>query len=148
MTTLNIVQSLRRIAEGTPGINCTGCGYEHNCGTHGCAVMREAADKLNTYEQKNAFWMEDQIYTNKLKNQLKEEREKHRWIPVTERIPQSDRYVLLSFKNYSLPLVGRCETDEEGSAFYIGDETVSCSKTGVFVNAWMELPERYVGGMG
>lgn len=128
MTTLNIVQSLRRIAEGTPGINCTGCGYEHNCGTHGCAVMREAEDKL--------------------KNQLKEEREKHRWIPVTERIPQSDRYVLLSFKNYSLPLVGRCETDEEGSAFYIGDETVSCSKTGVFVNAWMELPERYVGGMG
>lgn len=110
--------------------------------------MWEAAEKLDTYEQKNAFWMEDQIYTNKLKNRLAEEREKHRWIPVTERIPQSDRYVLLSFKNYSLPLVGRCETDEEGSAFFVGDETVSCSKMGVFVNAWMELPERYVGGRG
>lgn len=70
------------------------------------------------------------------------------WIPVEERLPDNDRYVLLSFKNYSLPLVGRCETDEEGSAFYIGDETVSCSKMGVFVNAWMELPERYVGGIG
>ena len=148
MTIKNIVQRLRRMAGDMPKVDCAGCGYEHNCGTHGCAVMREAADKLNTYEQKNAFWMEDQIYTNKLKNQLKEEREKHRWIPVTERIPQSDRYVLLSFRNYSLPLVGRCETDEEGSAFFIGDERVSCSKMGVFVNAWMELPERYVGGRG
>ena len=76
------------------------------------------------------------------------ERLRPRWIPVAERIPDSDRYVLLSFKNYSLPLVGRCETDEEGSAFFVGDETVSCSKMGVFVNAWMELPERYVGGRG
>lgn len=41
------------------------------------------------------------------------------------------------------PLVGRCETDEEGNAFYIGDETVSCSKMGVFVIAWMPLPEPY-----
>lgn len=68
---------------------------------------------------------------------------KPQWIPVTERIPQSDRYVLLSFENFSLPLVGRCETDEEGSAFFIGDETVSCSNMCVFVNAWMELPEPY-----
>ena len=65
------------------------------------------------------------------------------WIPVAERLPENDRYVLLSFKNYSLPLAGRCETDEEGSAFYIGDEAVSCSEMGVFVNAWMELPEPY-----
>ena len=142
MTIQNIVQRLRRMAESTTGIDCSGCGYEHNCGTNGCAVMREAAEKLeelNTFEKTNAC---------RLMKQLAEEREKHRWIPVTERIPQSDRYVLLSFKNYSLPLVGRCETDEEGSAFFIGDETVSCSKMGVFVNAWMELPERYVGGMG
>lgn len=142
MTIQNIVQRLRRMAESKTGIDCSGCGFEHNCGTHGCAVMREAAEKLeelNTFDKTNSY---------RLMEKLAEEREKHRWIPVTERIPQSDRYVLLSFKNYSLPLVGRCETDEEGSAFFIGDETVSCSKMGVFVNAWMELPERYVGGMG
>lgn len=137
-----MVQRLRKMAGDTPRIECDGCGYEHNCMTDGCAVMREAAEKLeelNTFEKTNAC---------RLMKQLAEEREKHRWIPVTERIPQSDRYVLLSFKNYSLPLVGRCETDEEGSSFFVGDETVSCSKMGVFVNAWMELPERYVGGRG
>lgn len=140
--TMNIVQRLRRMAREMPEVDCAGCGYEYNCGTHGCAVMREAAEKLeelNTFEQTNSC---------RLMKKLAEEREKHRWIPVTERIPDSDRYVLLSFENFSLPMVGRCETDEEGSAFFIGDETVSCSKTGVFVNAWMELPERYVGGMG
>lgn len=148
MTTMNIVQRLRRMAREMPEVDCAGCGFEYNCGTHGCAVMREAAEKMDMYERMNALWMEDQLYTNKLKNRLAEEREKHRWIPVTERIPDSDRYVLLSFQNFTGLLVGRCETDEYGSAFYIGDETVSCSKMGVFVNAWMELPERYVGGMG
>ena len=26
--------------------SCLGCGHEHNCGTCGCAIIREAADKL------------------------------------------------------------------------------------------------------
>ena len=128
MTIQNIVQRLRRMAESTTGIDCSGCGFEHNCGTNGCAVMQEAAEKLvelNTFEKTNACRLITLL-------------EEHRRIPVTERIPDSDRYVLLSFQNFSVPLVGRCETDEKGSAFYIGDETVSCSKMGVFVNAWME----------
>lgn len=137
MTIQSIVQRLRKMAGDTSRIECEGCGCEHNCMTDGCAVMREAADKL---EELNQF---EQTNSCRLMTKLAEEREKHRWIPVAERIPQSDRYVLLSFQNFTLPLVGRCETDEEGSAFYIGDETVSCSKMGVFVNAWMELPDRY-----
>ena len=27
-------------------LRCLGCGHEHNCGTGGCAIIREAADKL------------------------------------------------------------------------------------------------------
>ena len=137
-----MVQRLRKMAGDTSRIECDGCGFEHNCGTNGCAVMQEAAEKLvelNTFEKTNSY---------RLMRKLSEEREKRRWIPVAERIPDSDRYVLLSFQNFTGLLVGRCETDEEGSAFFVGDETVSCSKMGVFVNAWMELPERYVGGRG
>lgn len=33
--------------------NCLGCGYEHDCGIHGCAVLLAAEDaviKLKAYE--------------------------------------------------------------------------------------------------
>lgn len=35
--------------------------------------------------------------------ELQEEREKHRWIPVTERFPEPGDYVLLSFPDFSVP---------------------------------------------
>ena len=65
------------------------------------------------------------------------------WIPVTERVPDNDRYILLSFENFSLPEVGRYEKDERGGAFFVGDDDEPISKSGVFVNAWMELPKCY-----
>lgn len=72
-----------------------------------------------------------------------EEREKHRWIPVKKRLPEGESYIFLSFVNFSLPLVGRYEQDESGGAFYIGDEDITCVSQGVFVNAWLPLPEPY-----
>lgn len=66
------------------------------------------------------------------------------WIPCSERLPETDKYILLSFSNFSVPCVGRYETDDEnGGAFYIGDEAESCSEQDMFVNAWMPLPEPY-----
>lgn len=79
----------------------------------------------------------------KVLEKLAEEREKHRWIPVEERLPESKSYILLSFANFDLPLVGRYEQDEDGGAFYIGDEDITCVSQGVFVNAWLPLPEPY-----
>lgn len=72
-----------------------------------------------------------------------EEMPKIRWIPVSERLPENDKYILLSFENYSLPDIGRYEVDGEGGAFYLGDEEQSCISFGIFVNAWMPLPEIY-----
>ena len=40
-------------------------------------------------------------------------------------------------------MVGRYEEDENGGAFYIGDEEETCVNHSLFVNAWMELPEQY-----
>ena len=65
------------------------------------------------------------------------------WIPVEEELPETDKYILLSFSNFSIPCVGRYEEDENGGAFYIGDETESCVKQDMFVNAWMNLPTPY-----
>ena len=67
------------------------------------------------------------------------------WNPVEESIPSDDRYVLLSFENFSLPVVGRYEESEKGGAFYCGDEEETLVSQDLFVNAWMELPERYKG---
>ena len=33
---------------------CLGCGYEHNCGISGCAVMRAAADAMENLQTENA----------------------------------------------------------------------------------------------
>ena len=65
------------------------------------------------------------------------------WIPVSEKLPEDDRYILLSFENFSVPLVGRYEEDEEGGAFYVGDDPDSCVSEGIYVNAWMPLPKPY-----
>lgn len=73
-----------------------------------------------------------------------------KWIPAdnppkTDETEMSD-YVLLSFGNFPVPLVRRYELDEEGNAaYYAGDSEDSCISQGLFVNAWMPLPEPYKG---
>lgn len=62
-----------------------------------------------------------------------------RWHPADEP-PSDDRYILLSFANYPLPAIGRYEKDEEGGAYYVGDDDASCANHGIIVNAWAELP--------
>ena len=68
------------------------------------------------------------------------------WVPAEERLPEDDRYILLSFANFSLPAIGRYETDKDGSgAFYLGDcdGKDTCISQDLYVNAWMPLPEPY-----
>lgn len=66
------------------------------------------------------------------------------WIPVDERLPDTNDYILLSFSNFTIPVVGRYEAEEDGSgAFYIGDEEETCVSQMLFVNAWQQLPKPY-----
>lgn len=74
--------------------------------------------------------------------------EEHSWIPVEERLPEEDEYVLMSFENFTLPIIGRYEKDNDGGgAWYAGDADGcdTCSSQDLFVNAWMPLPEPYKG---
>ena len=66
-----------------------------------------------------------------------------KWVPISERLPKNEDYILVSFKNSTLPDIARYEEDEEGGAFYPGDDEDSYISYGLIVNAWMPLPEPY-----
>lgn len=62
-----LVNELRRLKVETGSLACMGCGHEHNCGIHGCAIINAAADRLEELSQRVP-----------------------QWIPVTERLPDRD----------------------------------------------------------
>lgn len=51
MKDADLIRALKRMGVQTGGLICLGCGHEHNCGVHGCAVIREAAQRLEEYHQ-------------------------------------------------------------------------------------------------
>lgn len=38
----DLLAALRRLKVQTGSLACLGCGREHNCGIHGCAILQEA----------------------------------------------------------------------------------------------------------
>ena len=44
MTISELIKALRRLK-----IQCLGCVHEHNCGIHGCAIIREAVHRLDDF---------------------------------------------------------------------------------------------------
>ena len=112
-------------------------------------VFEKIIEKLE--EKQDIFLYEDSDYGEGKYNAfdeaieiVKQETEQYNngWIPCSEP-PQNDRYVLLSFENFSVPMVGRYEEDENGGAFYVGDDDETCVSQDMFVNAWMNLPAQY-----
>lgn len=87
--------------------------------------LSEAMEKLARYE--------DAEDTNVLS----------RWIPISERFPEDESYILVSFENSTMPDIARYEENDEGGTFYLGDDEKSYSSYGFFVNAWMPLPKPY-----
>lgn len=73
------------------------------------------------------------------------------WIPIYDgdgQMPPLDDegysdYILLSFSNCNTPLIGQYRVDEDGGAFYAGDDDEPLTKFGLMVNAWMPLPKSY-----
>lgn len=67
MTRPELIRALRGMKAETGSLVCLGCGYEHNCSTQGCAIIRAAAEEL----------------------------EKPQWIPVGERLPDRDCWAVI-----------------------------------------------------
>ena len=54
--------------------------------------------------------------------------------------PPTDKYILLTFRNFSGIIIGRYEENENGGAFYAGDESETLVSQDLYVDAWHELP--------
>ena len=66
------------------------------------------------------------------------------WIPIEEALPDPDEHILVSFENFSIPMIGRYTVDDDDSGtFRIGDVDETFIENDLYVNAWMPLPESY-----
>lgn len=64
MTDKELITALRRLKVQTGSITCMGCGYEHDCGIHGCRIVREASDRLERLAgtiQGIENWMKEEL---------------------------------------------------------------------------------------
>lgn len=66
MSPNNLVSALRRLRVETGSIACLGCGHEHGCSVHGCAIIREAADLIEAI----VVMMDDAPYYAKTEKKL------------------------------------------------------------------------------
>lgn len=125
-------------------------GYDDGCSKAIEIVKQEAAAYEECYKDCGECEAYDKEkhhcpkFCKVIKETVKEIEENHNdWIPVEEELPETDKYILLSFSNFSIPCVGRYEEDENGGAFYVGDDDETCVSQDMFVNAWMNLPDPY-----
>ena len=56
-----ILTALRRLKVETGSLVCMGCGREHDCGIHGCRIVREAADLIEKLTDRCACYREAYI---------------------------------------------------------------------------------------
>lgn len=144
---------MERLTKCVNGVVCYTKGKYEN--TLACELedseMRAVLYKLAEYEDTEltpgeVIRLNDftQSQIGVLLRELARERKKTEWHKA-EVPPDSDRYILLSFANYSCPLIGHYESCERGGNYYLGDctEEDTCLKNDLYVNAWMELPESY-----
>ena len=120
MTTDEILCALDALAVQTGSLACLGCGHEHNCGIHGCAIIREAGKIIRWLSTDNtalryaikpakvkrsqeqdfngavaylrALIEEQRAQIEKAEAENAALREKQRWIPVTERLPEKQAW--------------------------------------------------------
>lgn len=121
-----IIDALRRMKVETGSLMCMGCGYEHNCGIHGCAIMSMAADRLAN----------DQAHILALQKAIENLRSGRRWIPVTERLPENNERVLAYCKDRMIREMKWSWVKNAWLNRDVGDGYVER-----FVTNWMPLPE-------
>ena len=70
-----LINALHRLKVETGSLACCGCGHEHNCGVSGCAIIREATDRI---ANQNTHIAALQLEIEKLRAQV------HNWMPLPE----------------------------------------------------------------
>ena len=155
MTTEEILDLLARLRVETGSLACLGCGHEHNCGIHGCAILREAAalieDQTTTIRglrfRLTGYHMEDSfnrgLLTAESQRRRKAEAERDalrekvpRWISVHGESPKPGTRVLATDGVF----VGEAyRTSADTWRRYDGIAMRDC--IGSVVTHWIPLPE-------
>lgn len=87
MNQTELIAALGRLKVETGSPACLGCGYEHNCSTHGCAIIRKATERL--------------------------QKEAAHWISCSERLPDdSDEMVLVMASGFPTEAIELLEAYE------------------------------------
>lgn len=113
-----LIEALRRLAVQTGPIACLDCGYAHNYGIHGCALVRAAIERL-------------------------EELTASPWISVNDRLPEDEQEVLVLANGRpqkNIELINACEL----ATFYAGEGWLLEAYPeweNPQVTYWMPLPE-------
>lgn len=113
-----LIEALRRLSVQTGPIACFGCGYEYDCGIHGCAIIRAARERL-------------------------EELTASPWISVNDRLPEDEQEVLVLANGRPqkhIELINACEL----ATFYAGEGWLLEDYPdweNPPVTYWMPLPE-------
>lgn len=132
MRTEEILTALRRLKVETGSLACMGCGREHNCGVHGCRIMRDAADLIEKLTDRCAHYAEEIAVLQ----------ERQKWVPVTERLPEISNSwgvsdvvlcIISDPSGYPPPNPGLC--------VYLEDGRWTCHGRIVRVTHWMPLPD-------
>lgn len=105
-------------------------------------LMPDEIGKLNAETQEEARKMLEKVA--ELSEEIEKAQKKTRWIPVTERLPESGSMVLVSLEGISIPDIAECGgTSQEGIKFRPVDNDFAYAKG---IVAWMPLPEPYEEG--
>ena len=120
MKTDEIVKVLRRLKVETGSLACMGCGYEHNCGVHGCRIMRECGEQIERLTDRCARYAEEIAVLQ----------ERTRWIPVTERLPDVGVDILAYYRDQHINM---------GS--WGSDDWLEEDVEDGYITHWMPLPE-------
>lgn len=119
MTNRDIIKALNRIAIYGGSYSCRGCGYEHDCGIHGCAIICAARERL-------------------------EELTASPWISVNDRLPEDEQGVLVIASGRPRAHL-ELDCAHELATFYAGEGWLLEAYPeweNPQVTYWMPLPER------
>lgn len=145
----DLVNAIRRLKVETRSLACIGCGHGHNCGVSGCAIMREAADRIANQSTHIAALQQE---IEKLRGQNEQLREaaalvtkesaellERRWILVEERLPEdrSDVLVVAYWHERWGAYMGWCAPERAAWSVHVGIG----DRSDIAVTHWMPLPE-------
>lgn len=110
--------------------------------------LMQYEDEYSKYRKYDGLYVADVLeMLEQLQDDLEQDKKENGWIPVSERLPDPDKYIAISLDNCDIPAIGRYTVDDEGGGtFRVGDQDESFLELNLFISAWMPLPESYKEG--